>query len=215
MGDTTQQMFLPNGQPPGYQYAAWAAAGLRSPPTGASSAAQGLFFPHPGPTGSIDQGGVNPTYDDYIEAAVKTWKATEKRLSNTAALLQQALDQNEALEKALNTSNATHTMAQHTIAALQGHVKNQNEMSATIEQLQHRVSNLEATLASVLRHQALAETRGAPPWTLPVPAARQAHPSPSSGTGQGLPAPHGEAAEQDDSPLMKRFRAITWKSDVK
>ena len=206
-------MFLPTGPPPGYQHAAWAAAGLQAPPSGtrAAGAAQGLFYPHPGPTCTMNDGGARLTQADFVEAAVKTWKAEEQRMGTAANLLQQALAKHDTLNDALQQSAMTHAMAQQAITAMQGLWTDHNRMSATIEQLTKRIGHLEATLATVIRHQEGSEPRGAPPWF--THAERRGHEGPPA-VPRG-PTHQGEEEDQDDGPLMKRFRAITWKDNAK
>ena len=205
-------MFLPTGPPPGYQHAAWAAAGLQAPPTGtrANGAEQGLFYPHPGPTGTMSNGGASLTQADFVEAAVKTWKAEEQRMGTAANLLQQAMAKHDTLNDALQQSATTHAMAQQAITVMHGFCTDHNRMSATIEQLTKRIDNLEATLATVLRHQAGLEPREAPPWFAHAKCSGHADPP-------AEPRAHhpGEDDEQEDGPLMKRFRAITWKDHAK
>ena len=159
----------------------------------------------------MNNGGDGLTQADFVEAAVKNWRAEEQRMGTAADLLQQALAKHDTLNDALQQSAMTHAMAQQAITAMNGFWTDHNRMSATIEQLTKRIGNLEATLATVLRHQEGLEPGGAPPWF--THAERSGHEDPPAEPRS--PIHQGEDDDKEDGPLMKRFRAITWKDQAK
>ena len=124
-------MHLPTGQPPGYQRAAWAAAGLQAPP------------------GAL----VGQTLADSIafQEALKQSRG-EGFLIGAAAATEEArrqdAERDEAVRLALAQAAEAHRTAQFALAAMQQHQNNAQRMQREIEQAQSRIAALEATLSS-------------------------------------------------------------------
>ena len=179
-------MHIPPGQPPGYQHAAWAAAGLQTPPCGAIvvSTARG----HPAPAGKGAGGGLSPPQMATLNAALAHCRAEGLRMGAAAEALLQAAERNEAYHEALQQAASSHFLAQQAIMALQNQLGAHQSLQQTIEQMKLRLDTLEGMLKDKV---------GAP-----VTAGPSAGPPP-------------QEAEREEGPLMKRFRAITWRAHEK
>ena len=116
-------MHLPRGQPPGYQRAAWAAAGLRAPPDETIGVHTNAGF----------------TEGFQIGAAAATLEASRKDAAHV-----------EATMAALHQAAESHKMAQHAINLLQTQAHAYQHMQQTIEQLRGRVYTLENMVADLL-----------------------------------------------------------------
>ena len=116
-------MHLPRGQPPGYQRAAWAAAGLRAPP------------------------------EEMIGAHISADYAVGFQTGAAAAALEASRKDEahfEATRAAFHQAAESHSMAQHAINLLQAQAQAYQHMQHTIEQLRARVHNLENMVADLL-----------------------------------------------------------------
>ena len=114
-------MHVPRGQPPGYQRAAWAAAGLSQPP--AELSAYGAEYAAGYHTGAAAAAGEARRYD-------------EAHFEITRAAYHQAAE--------------AHSLAQHAIAVLQAQAQHFNHAQNSIALLQARVQNLEDMVGKLL-----------------------------------------------------------------
>ena len=116
-------MHLLRGQPPGYQRAAWAAAGLRAPP------------------------------DETIGAHINADYAVGFQTGAAAAALEASRKDEahfEATRAAFHQAAESQSMAQHAINILQAQAQDYQHMQNTIAQLRLRVHNLENMVADLL-----------------------------------------------------------------
>ena len=164
-------MHLPPGQPPGYQRAAWAAAGLQAPP------------------GAL--GGHTLADSMAIQEALKQSRG-EGFLLGAAAAAEEArrhdAERDEAIRSTLIQAAEAHRIAQQALQAMQHQLNNVQRMQQALEQVQSRLSVLEATLLAQERAPDTAGQRVEP---------RQPDP------------------EDDAEPLSKRLRALHWKNGKK
>ena len=116
-------MHLPRGQPPGYQRAAWAAAGLRDPPEELIGAHNSTEYAAGFQTGAA-------------AAALEASRKDEAHFEVTRAAYHQAAE--------------AHSMAQQAITVLQMQAQNYQHAQNTIAQLQARVHNIEEMVAKLL-----------------------------------------------------------------
>ena len=105
-----------------------------------------------------------------------------------AAALQQAAERIESLNEALQQAATSHVMAQQTIRALQGLWSEHKRLWQALDQTKTRLDHIEETLQTKIGTAVTANDSGGPPQ------------------------PEGES---EDGPLMKRFRAITWRGHEK
>ena len=182
-------MRIPPGQPPGYQHAAWAAAGLQTPPCGMIGARMAQGYPMPGGQGA--DGELSPAQAASLNAALDHSRAEGFQLGAAAAAaeaLHQAAERNEAINETLKQAAASHILAQQAITALQSQLGAHQNLQQTIEQMKTRLDTMEGILKD----------------TVGVPA--------TAGPSEGQPQ---QDAEREEGPLMKRFRAITWRAHEK
>ena len=183
---THVSMHIPPGQPPGYQHAAWAAAGLPAPPCGTIVVRTAQGCPAPASQGA--GGGLSPAQAATLNAALAHCRAEGLRMGAAAEALLQAAARNEAYNETLHQAAASHILAQQAIMALQNQLGAHQSLQQTIEQMKIRLDSLEGMLKDKV---------GAP-----VTAGPSAGPPP-------------QETEREEGPLMKRFRAITWRAHEK
>ena len=176
-------MHIPPGQPPGYQHAAWAAAGLLAPTCGTIVVRTAQGYPAPASQGA--GGGLSPARAATLNAALDHCRAEGFRLGAAAEALHQAAERNEAFNDTLHQAAASHILAQQAITALQSQLGAHQHLQQTIEQMQTRLDTLEAILK---------DTVG-----VPVTA------GPRAGQSQ-------QETDREAEPLSKRFRALNWKA---
>ena len=182
-------MHIPTGQPPGYQRAAWAAAGLQAPPCGTigERMAQGTHMHH----GQGDVGG--PTLADAVafQEALRQIRGEGFQLGAAAAAAearQQDAERNEAINTTLLQAAESNRMAQQAIHAMQIQLNAYQHLQQTIAQLQGRLAALEAILLN--------------PGSAPDMEGQRTE------TRQ-------QDIEGDAEPLSKRLRALHWKNGNK
>ena len=105
-----------------------------------------------------------------------------------AEALLQAAERNEAFNETLHQAAASHILAQQAITALQSQLGAHQNLQQTIEQMKTRLDTIEDILKDTV---GVSVTAG-----------------PSAGQPQ-------QDAEREEGPLMKRFRAITWRAHEK
>ena len=116
-------MHVPRGQPPGYQRAAWAAAGLSQPPAELGGGNLGAEYAAGYHTGAA-------------AAAVEARRYDEAHFEITRAAYHQAAE--------------AHSMAHHAIAVLQAQAQHYHHAQNSIALLQARVQNLEDMVGKLL-----------------------------------------------------------------
>ena len=176
-------MHIPPGQPPGYQHAAWAAAGLTAPPCGTIVVRTAQGYPAPASQGA--GGGLSPAQAATLNAALAHCRAEGLRMGAAAEALLQAAERNEAFNETLHQAAASHILAQQAITALQSQLGAHQNLQQTIEQMKTRLDTIEAILKDTV---GVSVTAG-----------------PSAGQPQ-------QGAEREAEPLMKRFRALNWRA---
>ena len=180
---THVSMHIPPGQPPGYQHAAWAAAGLPAPPCGTIVVRTAQGSPAPASQGA--GGGLSPAQAATLNAALAHCRDEGLRMGAAAEALLQAAERNEAFNETLHQAAASHILAQQAITALQSQLGAHQNLQQTIEQMKTRLDTIEAILKDTM---GVSVTAG-----------------PSAGQPQ-------QGAEREAEPLMKRFRALNWRA---